>query len=109
MALSEVQKHQRNASDAVELVGQLSNIIDRLQQLRIERSKFLTVFADSDFDPALGAPAGLAHLTAANLGTFYDFVVGDGTQSNDITKWLADAGNGGRNLQLINQIKNKAP
>ena len=101
MAISDQTKRQNNANNAVIYVRQLLDAMNALEDLATERSQFVNPFADADF-----TPAGIAHMNAAMIGTLYDFVIGNVTgQASGIAAWFADAGNGGRNKQILEQVR----
>lgn len=101
MAVSDVQKRQNNANNAVIYVRQLLDAMNHLEDLAIERSQFANPFVDADF-----TPAGIAHLNAAMIGTLYDFVIGNVSgNASGIATWFLDAGNGNRNRQILEQVR----
>lgn len=82
----------------VGVMNQVSIIIDAVNTLNNLQSQRAQLGAnpmiDADFTPNLG----LAHITAAIMGTFLDFCL------PTINTNIADAGNSGRNTQIMLQI-----
>lgn len=100
MAITSAQDsvhRQNNANAAVIAVRDLLDAMNRLNALAVGRSKFVNPFVDSDF-----TGGGLSHINAAMMGSLYDFTVNSAT---GIMAWYADAANGGRNQQNLEQIK----
>lgn len=87
-------QRQNVASRAVDAVTRLTDALYELQQLSDQRAKFASPFVDSDF-------AGTANtqLTAAMIGTLFDFVV------PSLLANYQDTGNGGRNEQILLQMR----
>ncbi len=86
---------QNVAANTVIYATQLVDALYNLQKLSDQRGKFESSFQDSDFSNA----ANLKHLTASIVGTFFDFVL-PSLQAN-----YADSGNGGRNEQILLQMR----
>jgi len=91
----DISDQRRNvASKAVEAATKFVDSLYDLLQLKDQRAKFVSDFVDADF-----TNTSLKHLTAAQLGTLFDFVV-PSLNTNYI-----DAANGGRNSQILLQIR----
>jgi hypothetical protein len=90
-------QRQNVASSAVQLVTQIVDAIYELQKLHDQRSKFVNPFVDSDFTTT--GPSNINQLTAAMIGTFFDFVY------PSLNTNFLDAGNGGRNQQIMLQMR----
>jgi hypothetical protein len=80
------------ATQAAEASSRLLNALADLRDLA-ERRPYLGNFVDADF-----TGTELAYLDAGAVGTLFDFVV------PDLLTNLADAGNGGRNRQILHQV-----
>jgi hypothetical protein len=89
-----VSQRQNVASNAVIAATKLLDAINALVALKAQRAAFESDFADSDFDGT-----SLQQLSAGLIGTLFDFVV------PAFTTTLADAGNSGRNNQVLNQVR----
>ena len=87
-------QRQNVASQAVTAVTQLVDALYTIEKLAAVRSKFVNPFQDSDF-------AGTANtqLTAAMIGTFFDFVW-PSLQTN-----FLDVADSGRNEQILLQMR----
>jgi hypothetical protein len=94
MAQDITAKRQNVASRAVAAATQIVDALNVLLELKDERAQFNGDFQDSDF-----AGTALKQLTAAMVGTLFDFVV-PSLQTNYL-----DAGNGGRNKQILLQVR----
>ncbi len=94
MAQDLTNKRQNLASRAVAAVAQFTDALYALLELKDERSKLVSDFVDADF-----AGTDLKHVTAAQMGTLFDFVV-PSLQTNYL-----DAGNGARNEQILLQLR----
>lgn len=95
MAADYYQKRKRMALRTVEAVEDFVDALYTLLELKDERSKFAEDFQDGDFVEDIN----LRHLSAATIGTFFDFVVPSLKDNFD------DAGNGERNKQILLQVK----
>jgi hypothetical protein len=95
MAQDETLKRQSIIRNAINYSQMLIVAIEGLNSLQSERSKLVQDFQAADF-----TPSDLTHLTASQVGTLFDFVLAT-FQTN-----LADAGNGGRNIQILEQMRN---
>lgn len=98
-----IQKRRNNARAAVAAATELVDSMNILFELAKERAQFGSdVFADSDFAGVID----LQHLTPGMLGSLYDFVIGNvSAQASGISTWFVDAGNAGRNTQLLLQVR----
>lgn len=94
MAQDETLKRQSMERNTIIYVTQLLDAINGLNDIQVERSKLVQDFQDADF-----TPTDLTHLTAAQIGTFYDFCL------PTFQDTLADSANSGRNLQIMQQIR----
>lgn len=95
MAVPDIVDQRRNvASNAVIQATRLLDALNALSALKTQRSFFESDFVDTDFDGT-----ALKQLSAGIMGTLFDFVV------PAFTTTLADAGNGGRNNQILNQVR----
>lgn len=95
MAVPNIVDQRRNvATNAVIQATKLLDALNALVALKAQRTFFESDFVDSDFDGT-----ALQHLSAGIMGTFFDFVV------PAFTTTLADAGNSGRNNQILNQVR----
>lgn len=94
MAQDISSQRQNVASKAVDASTRLVDALYDLLQLKDQRARFVGDFADADF-----AGTDLKHLTAAQVGTLFDFVV-PSLQTNYL-----DAANGGRNQQILQQVR----
>lgn len=95
MAQDETLKRQNMERNTIIYVTQLLTALNGLADIQSERSKLVQDFQAADF-----SPSDLTHLTAAQIGTFYDFCL------PTFQATLTDAGNGGRNIQIMQQIRN---
>jgi hypothetical protein len=88
------QKNQRLdlATQAADACRQYLDALHTLRDLA-ERRPYLGNFADNDF-----SDSSLAYLDAGTVGTLFDLVV------PDLLTAYADAGNGGRAKQIVNQV-----
>lgn len=93
----EINKRVNMATNTIIYVTQFLDAINHLNDIQIERSKLVTDFQDSDFTSS----TNLNHLTAAQVGVLFDFVL------PAFQTTLADTGNSGRNIQILNQIRNR--
>lgn len=89
---NQVAQRLNLASQAAEACRDYLDALHRLQNLA-ERRPFLGNFADADF-----AGTALAYLDAGTAGVLFDFVV------PALLAGYADAANGGRNKQVLNQV-----
>jgi hypothetical protein len=89
-----VPKRQNLASRAVDLATKFTDCLYVMQLLMDERAKLPEDFQDSDF-----VNTDLAHLDAAMLGQLFDFVIPSFLQCYE------DAANGGRNQQILMQVR----
>ena len=94
MAQDETLKRQNMVRKAISQCTQLLAAMDNLTDLQTERSKLVLDFQAADL-----APADLTHLTATQVGILFDFVL------PTFQATLADAGNAGRNVQILNQMR----
>lgn len=82
------------AFETVEAVERLVDALLALEALGEERLKLEAPFVQADFDDT-----PLQHLTPAMIGTLFDFVV------PSLSANYADAPNGGRNQQILLQMR----
>lgn len=95
MAVPDIVAQRRNvASAAVKASTQLVDALNMLISLRAQRDEFQQDFTDTDFDGT-----DLRQLSAAMIGTLFDFVV------PALETTYIDAGNAGRNRQILLQVR----
>jgi len=91
----DISDQRRNvASKAVDAATKFVDSLYDLLQLKDQRAKFVSDFVQSDFDNT-----SLKHLTPAQLGTLFDFVV------PSLNTNFIDAANGNRNQQILQQVR----
>lgn len=89
-----VSKRNGIAEKGIIYATQLVDALNGLKNLREERQKLGADFQDSDF-----VGTDLAHVSAGQLGTLFDFVV----PSLDAN--YQDVANGERNKQILLQVR----
>lgn len=94
MAQDETLKRQSMIRNTIIYATQLITALNALADIQSERSKLVQDFQDADM-----TPTDLTHLTASQVGTFYDFCLGT------FQSTLTDTANSGRNLQIIEQLR----
>lgn len=93
MAVGSKTKRLNIATLAVDAAARLMDAQRELQSLAADRLQAGT-FADSDF-----TGSDLTHLTAATIGTLFDFVV------PSLQTAIDDAANGGRNKNILLEVR----
>ena len=92
MAIDQTNLRITLANQAANACQQYLQAVSRLRDLAARRP-FLGDFTDAEL-----LAAGLKNLDAGTIGQVFDFVI------PSITTNLADAGNGGRNIQILQQV-----
>ena len=87
------------ATQAVRAVTALADALYELVQLADQRARFISPFADSDFTSGNPTSVDLSQLSAAMVGTLFDFVL------PSLQTWYADTGNDRRNQQILLQMR----
>lgn len=95
MAVNETEKRRNIARNAIIQAIALVNALNALKVLGVERSKLVLDFQTGDF-----STQGLDHVDTGMMGTLFDFVVPNLSSNYD------DVANGGRNTQILLQIRN---
>lgn len=96
----ETSKRQAMARATEQYVREFTDALNGLKALSDERGKLIVDFKDSDFTgPTINND--IVHLSSATLAQLFDFVI----PSLDAN--YQDSGNGGRNKQILLQIRGK--
>lgn len=95
MAADSTQKRRNLAQKTIQASTQFVDALNTLIELKEERAKLDGGFVDADFETD-----GLRHLSPSLIGSLFDFVVPN-LKDNYI-----DTANGGRNEQLLLQVRN---
>lgn len=92
-------KRQNIASKAVAASTAIVDNLNVLLELKDERAKLVDPFVDGDF-----TGTALKHLTAAQIGVLFDFVV-PALQTTYLDTNVPASTNGGRNQQILLQMR----
>lgn len=90
-----VQKRQNLEAKTMFYFTQIDDALNGLAGIKVERTKLLQDFQDSDF-----TRSDIKHMDAGMVGTALDFCV------PTFQTTMTDAGNSGRNTQIIEQMRN---